>query len=115
MKKTVKAIITLIFALSISTQPVLAAEPSALDTTTSTVSLATSEDYDVSPCIVHTYSKTVEKNYVSFDQIEQSIPYSEYNSNYSSWFSGTLYLQNTYKSNSGYWVATYTGSLVGLL
>lgn len=113
MKKSTKAIITLIFALSISSQPVLAAEPSTLATTISTDSPANAEDYGVSPCIVHSYSKTVQKSYVSYDEVEASISYSEYN--YSSWFSGTLYLKSVYQSSSGYWIATYTGSLVGLL
>lgn len=103
-------ILTLVFALTFTTIPVFAAEAENIKETTTILSTQSS-DTEISPQIVHSYTKTVPKTYSSYP-VPTSISYTEYNMN--AWFSGTLYLQSVTRSGSN-WIATYSGTLTGVI
>ncbi|MEE1086180.1 MAG: hypothetical protein U0L05_03270 [Schaedlerella sp.] len=110
MKKIISLCLVVIMTMSLSIVT-LAEEPVVPADRVSALSSKTSE---VSPKIIYNYEKTVVKFYLSYSAVQESISYREYNENYMSWFSGTLYLRRVVQVTGG-WNATYSGTLTGTL
>lgn len=108
MKKIISLCFVMVMMMSLS-MVTLAAEPNVLSEKVDTLPLV---QEDVSPCIVHSYDKTVVQFYTSYSDIPEMISYKEYNDKYAAWFSGYLYLQNTTRTTTG-WNATFSGELIG--
>lgn len=107
MKKVIALIFTMCLTIFTATIPTFAAEP----TTNVATTYEQDSNEDITPRIVHSYSKTVVKTYSTYP-VPYSISYQEYNM--SAWFSGTLYLDSVYGSG-GNWIATYSGTLSGII
>ena len=67
----------------------------------------------MSPNLMVTENKTVTKAYSTLASIPASISYSEYY--HGTWCSGTLYFQSSTTGTNSNYVATYSGTLFGVV
>ena len=110
MKKVLTALMILV--LSIGLSGITAYADSTTDATAKT-----QFDNAVQTRIVHSYAKSVDRYYdrsIPFTNLPASIDYSEFNEEYHTTFSGTLFVDSIV-THGYFWKVTYKGTLVGLL